>query len=193
MSCSEKTAQHIGHSVELLHSHFTLLFIAWRMCTSQPKVSTGLTSPKNVVELFGCEFDSFWWKTSQMRSKMHHSVTFSLSVWTVLTTDVHVRHLQLGGLDFRWDQCWSGSTNRQWCVYVYAYMCVCLSKLCLLSTVYYYLCMMAERQVCEPYSHCKKWSFCLWFGVFVCTEGLAVGVGFGAIGKTPSATFESAR
>lgn len=25
------------------------------------------------------------------------------------------------------------------------------------------------------------------------TEGLAVGVGFGAIGKTPSATFESAR
>lgn len=28
---------------------------------------------------------------------------------------------------------------------------------------------------------------------FVCAEGLAVGVGFGAIGKTPSATFESAR
>ena len=26
-----------------------------------------------------------------------------------------------------------------------------------------------------------------------CTEGLAVGVGFGAIGKTPSATFVKAR
>lgn len=29
--------------------------------------------------------------------------------------------------------------------------------------------------------------------IFVSAEGLAVGVGFGAIGKTPSATFESAR
>ena len=38
---------------------------------------------------------------------------------------------------------------------------------------------------------CLKTSFI--FNSMMLTEGLAVGVGFGAIGKSPSATFESAR
>lgn len=55
----------------------------------------------------------------------------------------------------------------------------------------HYLCM-AESKFCVCVSF-SKILICSLVCVLVSTEGLAVGVGFGAIGKTPSATFESAR
>lgn len=59
------------------------------------------------------------------------------------------------------------------------------------------LLVLASEQTSIPYARIKeKWSLtpCPFFLSFMSvSEGLAVGVGFGAVEKTASATFESAR